>query len=167
MEIKLLKSTDSNAFFHLRLEGLKLIPSAFGASFVDENTIGPSRWDSLLGQTNQSNVIYGAFNDGVIVGCIGVMQESGSKAKHKAKIWGMYVKQEFQGQGLGKRLVRQAIEHARSIPNVKLINLSVEPGNTSARALYTSCGFISWGTEPKALLVDGKFYDEDHMMLQF
>ncbi len=77
----------------------------------------------------------------------------------------MYVKQNHQGQGIGKLLVLKAIEHAKSIPGIDLINLGVESTNTSAKALYESCGFRSWGNEPKALRVDGKFYDQEHMVL--
>ena len=166
-EIRMLKETDALSFFNLRLEGLKLVPTAFGGDYAEEASAGPSRWEVILKKQDKANVIFGAFREGAMVGCIGVFRESGKKSEHKAMIWGMYVKKDQQGMGLGKKLMLEAIDHMKSLPGIKLINLTVEPNNHSAKKLYSSCGFKNWGTEPKALLIDGKYYAEDHMILDF
>ncbi|MBC7742610.1 MAG: hypothetical protein H7061_10460 [Bdellovibrionaceae bacterium] len=47
---------------------------------------------------------------------------------------------------------------------VELIQLSVEANNLAARKLYESRGFKCWGTEPKAMRMDGQYYDDCHMI---
>lgn len=166
-EICALTENDSQAFFQLRLEGLKEASSAFGGSYEDEVAAGPARYQAILKKQEKQNVIFGAFVEGALVGCVGIFQEPSSKAKHGAKIWGMFVKTSVQGQGLGRKLVQRAIDHAKSIEGIQLINLSCESNNQSAKGLYQSFGFKTWGVEPKAIFEDGRFYDEDHMILLF
>jgi hypothetical protein len=48
---------------------------------------------------------------------------------------------------------------------VVLLHATVTARNTAAQALYRQSGFVRFGTEPKALLVDGKFYDDDLLIL--
>ena len=45
------------------------------------------------------------------------------------------------------------------------IYLTVESASPAAKQLYEARGFVCWGTEPKALGLDGVLYDEDHMPL--
>lgn len=42
--------------------------------------------------------------------------------------------------------------------------LQLEAGNSRAKELYESFGFQVWGTEPKAVRVDGVYYDDYHMI---
>ena len=164
--VRVLTESDGTAFFNLRLEGLRLVPTAFGGNYEDELAAGPGRFTTILTKGDVGNYVFGAFLGTELVGCIGVFQESGKKSRHRAMIWGMYVKKDQRGKGIGKLLVLTAIAHARTIPAVGFINLTLESGNTPAKSLYTACGFKLWGTELSALLVDGKFHDEDHMFLK-
>jgi RimJ/RimL family protein N-acetyltransferase len=164
-DIRLLKISDTNEFFQHRLEGLQLDSSAFGGSYEDEIKRGPVRYQEILQKDETNNVIFGAFINGVLIGCVGIYQETSSKARHKAFIWGMYVKANARGQGIGKKLMLAAIAHAKTISQVELINLSSETTNVASRSLYLSLGFKIWGVEPKAIFENGKYYDEDHMIL--
>jgi len=164
-EIRRLKESDSTLFFQLRLEGLRLVPTAFGGDYIDELKKGSAFFDAILEAQNPDNVIYAAFDGLEMVGCIGIFRQTGTKYKHKSMIWGMYIKKSYQGQGIGKDLLVQAIQHARSLPGVVNIHLSAESTNVPATALYKKLGFINWGTEPQALLINGKYYDEDQMVL--
>ncbi|MBA2405416.1 MAG: GNAT family N-acetyltransferase [Bdellovibrionales bacterium] len=167
IEIRLLQASDTSDFFNHRLEGLKVISSAFGGSYEDEVKNGPDRYQTILEKQDHSNVILGAFTDGKLVGCVGLFQEVSTKARHKAVIWGMFVKSSAQGKGIGKKLMVSAITHAKTIKEIQLINLSAESTNQAAKGLYESMGFRTWGVEPKAIELEGKFYDEDHMILEF
>ena len=164
-EIRLLKSTDTHDFFQHRLEGLQLVSSAFGGSYEDELKQGSARYEEILQKQETNNVIFGAFTNGILIGCVGIYQETSSKALHKAFIWGMYVKASSRGHGIGKKLMLQAIAHAKTIALVELINLSSEANNVASKSLYLSLGFTIWGVEPKAIYENGKYYDEDHMIL--
>ncbi|MGE8367843.1 GNAT family N-acetyltransferase, partial [Cupriavidus sp.] len=46
------------------------------------------------------------------------------------------------------------------------LNLCVNAENTAAKQLYESLGFATFGIEPRAMVVDGRFYDEQHMVLK-
>jgi RimJ/RimL family protein N-acetyltransferase len=47
---------------------------------------------------------------------------------------------------------------------VELVQLSVVAGNAPAQRLYASLGFAPYGLEERALKVDGKYFDEVHMV---
>jgi ribosomal protein S18 acetylase RimI-like enzyme len=82
-----------------------------------------------------------------------------------AQIWGMFVAPGHRGLGIGRALVVAAIEHGRSLAGVRKLQLSVITTQPAARALYRSLGFRSFGIDPEALYVDGKYLDEEYMNL--
>ena len=59
----------------------------------------------------------------------------------------------------------QAVELAKSLPGLEQIELSVVTRHRHVRNLYTSIGFNSCGIDPRALLVDGEYLDEERMVL--
>ena len=71
---------------------------------------------------------------------------------------------ETQRGGLPKLGGRQ-IETART--QVLQVHLAVTASNGAAVALYEHLGFIRYGTEPRALKVNGRYLDEHLMVLQF
>jgi RimJ/RimL family protein N-acetyltransferase len=50
---------------------------------------------------------------------------------------------------------------------VQQVHLSVTTGNAPAVALYEHLGFTHYGTEPRSLLVNGRYLDEHLMVLRF
>ena len=71
----------------------------------------------------------------------------------------------FRRRGIGSELLQAAIVHARSLAGVRRIALGVNDTNAAARALYRSAGFVSYGVEPQALQIDGRFHDVEHYVL--
>lgn len=165
IDVRQLRIEDANIFFDLRMEGLRLVPTAFGGSYEDEVAQGVGRIQDMIVRQGPGNFIFGAFLHEEMVGSIGIFQESSRKAAHKAIIWGMFVRPDKQRLGIGKKLVITALDHAKMMNGIVSINLSVESTNEAAKKLYESCGFKTWGKEPNALQVDDKFYGEDHMTL--
>ena len=49
---------------------------------------------------------------------------------------------------------------------VRKVQLSVITSQPAARRLYASLGFRSFGIEPRALHVDGRYLDEEYMYLR-
>jgi ribosomal protein S18 acetylase RimI-like enzyme len=96
---------------------------------------------------------------------VGVGRQNRVKRRHVAQIWGMFVAPAHRGVGIGRALVLAAIEHARSLEGLRKIQLSVITTQPAARALYESLGFRSFGIDPEALCVDGKYLDEEYMNL--
>ncbi len=86
------------------------------------------------------------------------------KLSHKAFIWGLYVRPEARGQGIGTQLMRMALKCATEQLHVRQVNLGVNTTNTSAVTLYKKLGFSEFGLERGYLLVAGKLHDEYQMV---
>jgi GNAT superfamily N-acetyltransferase len=96
----------------------------------------------------------------------GVLRESPAKHAHKAFMWGVYVEPEHRSQGLGKQLVRSAIQQVSRLPGVGLLCTSVFLSAPEARAIYLRCGSTSWGVEPRSAKVGGEYIAEEHLVLE-
>ena len=55
------------------------------------------------------------------------------------------------------------MEHARILPGLDKIQLTVSVTQSAARKLYASLGFHAYGVEPRALQVNEQFFDEELM----
>ena len=165
--IRELTGDDADDFRNLRLRALKEHPDAFGSSYEAESTTPIEAAAERLRRNAESQDAFtlGAYRGNDLVGMVGFFQESRDKMRHRGTIWGMYVPAEEQGKGIGRALLARAIELARRLPGLEQIELAVVTRNRRARGLYASLGFETWGTEPRALLLDGEYLDEEHMAL--
>lgn len=166
ISIRRLIAEDLSDFFNLRLEALLNSPTAFLASYEEERSLGAALYENSITQHKANNLILGAFSDQKLIGFIGVYQEEKQKTKHKANIWGMYVQPSYRNQGVGKVLMDYLLAHVKNNMNSVIINISVEATNLSAKKLYESYGFKTWGIESNAMKINDKFYDEAHMALR-
>ena len=108
----------------------------------------------------------GGFDEhGLLCATLGMYRDTGEKTLHKAHLFAMFVAAQNRCQGLARRLLDIAIEHARSL-NLHQLMLGCNASNHSALRLYEQAGFQAYGLEPAALLVDGEFFDEVLMVLQ-
>lgn len=162
--IRRLIPSDALAFQTLRLAGLRESPSAFGSSYEEEHNLPLSIVEDRLAAWPDRGV-FGAFLDDELCGIVALGRETKHKLAHKALIWGLYVLRQARGKGLGRALLLQAISLAQSTSEIQQINLSVNAHNGAAISLYKSLNFKVFGHEPKALQIDGEFYDEVHMYL--
>ena len=80
--------------------------------------------------------------------------------------FGMSVRRDDWGLGIGSRLLDALINWARSSGIVTKINLRVRTDNERAMALYRAKGFILEGTISRDLCVNGRYYDHDWMGLE-
>jgi RimJ/RimL family protein N-acetyltransferase len=165
MHIRRLTPEDAAAFQTLRLAALQKAPSAFGSSFEEESEFPPSVIEGRLALKPDRGP-FGAFEGEELVGLVALGRESMKKLAHKALVWGMYVKPEHRGKGIGKALLCEALSLARSVPEVAQVNLCVNAANTGAIRLYEAAGFKVFGREPGAMFINGEFHDELHMYLR-
>ncbi|MGU3454193.1 GNAT family N-acetyltransferase [Methylobacterium sp. 391_Methyba4] len=156
-----MSGTDAAAFRGLRLEGLHEHPEAFGASWEDEARQSEAEFAARL----DSGVVFGAKTEDAarLDVIVGIHRPTAAKIKHKAVIWGMYVRAEARRFGLGAALLRAAIEHATL--SVEELTLSVGAENKGALDLYKSAGFRKYGLELRALKIGNIYYDEVLMSL--
>jgi|GEM_PF-717306 len=99
--------------------------------------------------------------DGKVVGSINLQVGSGPH-RHCGYI-GMSVHDDYQGQGLGKRLMATALDLADRDLMLERTELGVYPDNDRAIHLYRSFGFETEGLSPATALRDGSYVGVLHM----
>jgi RimJ/RimL family protein N-acetyltransferase len=168
MRIRKLTPDDAAVYREMRLEGLRNHPEAFGESHHEfhartvEDIAGMIPSDPL----SRKGFILGAFDgSNRLAGIVSLSRESFAKRAHKAILWGMYVRPEYRRQHLGTRLVTELIALARAFGDVEQVVLTAATRNERAVRLYEAIGFKSHGCEPRALCINGDYYDQEHMYL--
>ena len=163
MQIRLLGPDDASAYRTLRLRALWEFPEAFTSSFQEDENQPMQVWEIRL--AGEHARFWGAFESDQLCGMVGLECETRSKNRHKGNVVGMYVSQEYFGTGMGRALMEALLSVARR-EGVDLLVLTVTEGNTVATHFYEASGFRSWGIEPRAIKVDGRFHAKNHMYLE-
>jgi ribosomal protein S18 acetylase RimI-like enzyme len=158
--ITILTCTDAVAYRDIRLEGLRCHPEAFASTFEDERDRPLDCFKELITQSR----IFGAVLAQKLVGVVGVRSYAEVKQRHKAMIWGMYVRREARQYGIGERLIDAAVSHVPG--HVEQLQLAVVTENEAARRLYAKAGFIEYGHQINALKHGGRYHD-DILMVKF
>ncbi|MEV5428962.1 GNAT family N-acetyltransferase [Streptomyces sp. NPDC052701] len=98
--------------------------------------------------------------DGRVVGYVrlGFPTSLASNA-HVRQIHGLAVAGEARGRGVGRALVRAAVDRARA-QGFRRITLRVLGHNAPARRLYESEGFVVEGVQPEEFCLDGTYVDD-------
>ncbi|TXL72192.1 GNAT family N-acetyltransferase [Vineibacter terrae] len=152
--IRRLMAADAADYRAIRLEALQRAPQAFGSTYVAE----AARPVAAFAERLTGSVVFGAYAAAGIVGMAGLARSPGPKESHKGFLWGMYVRAEMRGQGVGALLVEAVI--AAAAATLDQITLSVVQENAAARALYERFGFTAYGVEPRALKTPDGYVDE-------
>lgn len=160
-----LTAADAVAYWNTRNQGLLEFPDAFTTSYEEGRATPPEKLAKRIAGEGDDFVL-GAFDaHGNLLGYAGFQREVRVKLRHKGKVLGMYVVPEARGTGLGKRLLLDLIARVRALDGMELLQLTVTHSNESARQLYLSVGFVTFGIEPGAIKVDGVRYAKEHMTL--
>ena len=167
IEIRRLQPTaaDAEDYRAIRLAALQGSPEAFGSVYEIELPRPMSHFVERL----TSSVVFGAYENGHIIGMIGFKQHSGLKDAHKGFVWGFYVQPGSRRRGLGAALIATLIDFVRGSMREQLeqLTLAVVRENTAATALYERFGFTIYGVEPRALKSGQGYADEVLMWLPF
>ena len=145
------------------MTALETEPFAFGESPAELRATPVAVFANRLRESG--GFVMGAFDGPSPAGMAGLYRERHLKRRHKATIWGVYVRVSHRGMGVGRALIAAVLEEARRLPELRQVQLSVAATQHGARALYASLGFRSYGTEPAALMANGEYVDEEHMYL--
>src|SRR6266567_2080710 len=168
MDVRILTEADAGAFWNIRLRALRDDPESFGSSYEEilERGIAGATQSLRKRDTAPDDVTFGAFDGETLVGIAGFRRGEEVKKRHKGVIWGMYVPREMRGKGIGKALLEAAIAHAKTLPQLEQINLSVVLTSREARHLFISLGFETYGLERRALKLRDRYFDQELMMLR-
>ena len=166
IERRRLELDDFDEWYALRLRGLREDPLSFWKSPEEESEREPifERYKQGL-ETGESWLI-GSFEDGRLIGCAGYVRMPQKKRRHLGGVWGVYLAPEARGRGLCVPMIETLIAGVREATEVELLELGVATENVAAVRAYERCGFVTWGTEPAAIRVDGRDYDEFMMTLR-
>ena len=148
----------------LRREGFRLEPRAFRFAPEDEAHVTPA----AVAERLQRDFVIGAFSaeDSQLIGVGGLAWNDGVKTRHKALLYGMYVKAAHRGSGAADEIMKSLIDEARA--KVEIVTLTVVSSNLRALRFYERWGFRAYGVEERsAKNGDGDYLDETLMALRF
>jgi ribosomal protein S18 acetylase RimI-like enzyme len=144
-------------------------PDAFTSTIFEFQFTAPEWWEKYLDKYFQEgfNTLFLAKNKTEIVGMIAIVQNAGSKVRHVSNIYWMWVRNDYRGKGLGKKLLENALELAEKNPEIKKINLSVVSSQKAAIDLYKKYGFEICGTLRDEIKFEDGFRDFINMQKIF
>ncbi len=165
MNVARLAASDAARYRALMLHAYEVAADAFTSTPEERAAEPESWWVKRIADPKALSISFGAFHGDDLVGTVTIEFAVKSKTLHKAHLIGMFVSESARGLGAGRALVRAALEAAAARPGVEVVTLSVTEGNASAIGLYESCGFRTFGVEPKAIATPGGFRSKVHMSL--
>lgn len=166
MEVRILNEIDAQLYQKLRLQALKNNLEAFGSTYEREVLFSLEYVAERLKST-QEKFVLGAFQCNQLVGVVTFMREMGLKESHKGNVFGLYVAPGVRGTGIGKSLMIELLKRAKKCDGLEQIKLAVMSENSSAKKLYQSLGYKTYGVERNGLKYNGEYFDEDLMVLTF
>jgi RimJ/RimL family protein N-acetyltransferase len=112
---------------------------------------------------SQTKTLLVIEEEGTLVGFVEVIGNELKRTRHRAGLV-IGIRKAYQGKGLGKELLGQAIEWAKGSA-IKRLELTVMAHNRKALWLYSRMGFSVEGIRKKAIYVDNEWRDEFYMSL--
>ena len=161
--IRALATGDARCFKAIRVLAASTSPTSILPTLAEEERRSIEEISARI-ECTPTQAVFGAFDGDALVGITGVRREALAQASHKATIWGVFVDPSQRGKGLARDLLNAATAHVSQAWNCAQLILCVNAENTPAKQLYLSMGFTTFGVEPRAMQVDGRFYDEEHMI---
>ena len=159
--LRQLRREDLATYKALRLAALRDHPEAFGSAYEDVQDQTDEVWlERLRGFVGDKDAIaYLALHDDVPAGILTVIRDAGSKVNHYAAIYGVYVRPESRGHGIGERMVHEALDWCRR-EGIRNARLTVTTTNAAAIRCYVRCGFAVCGVAPEVVRVGDVYHDE-------
>lgn len=160
MKIERLTITAAKEYKNLIVRAVEEQPESFRVGVSDVSGAAPFAAEA------DDDFTLGAFDeDERLIGAVSFAREKPEKLRHKGLIYRMYVAPESAGKGVGRALLRSAIERARKIQGLEQINLTVVTSNERAKYLYRSEGFATFSLEKQAVRIGNSYFDEETMAL--
>lgn len=119
-------------------------------------------WTKRLANIPDNVYSYVAEIDGEIVGNVGFMVETSPRRRHVAT-FGIGVKDEMQGKGIGSALIKTVLDLADNWLNLRRIELTVYSDNEAAVTLYKKMGFVIEGEGKDFAFRNGRYVDVYYM----
>lgn len=158
IEIRKARVGDERGIADIQKEGIER------GKFIYLNTNQPYSKEQIknlakeLKSDSKNNLVFIAILDRKIVGSLRFSNRENSRKSHIVDM-GWLVHPDYQGRGIGTRLLDAAIKYAKS-RKFKKIEIEVAEENIASIKLAKKFKFLKEGTRKKALrLDDGKYID--------
>jgi len=150
---------DLPALVALRLEGIRLFPTAF---LLTEAEALATPDAALLGWISTGNA-FGVFDGKRLVGFAGLRGQSFAMSRHRVHMGPFYVTPPYHGSAAADALLTHLVEAARARAATQM-ELWVAEDNTRARAFYARHGFAAKGRIPAAVMQGAEPRDDLFMV---
>lgn len=142
----------------LRTEAVTNSPRAFGQTPEEVRAMNQVDWQHMFDRGKYFVIREG----GRLVGMICVVRSKEEKQRHVASVYSLYISPEARGKGLGKALIKRALDDLRD-GDVYKVKLAVDSKNTGVMKLYEEIGFVKCGERKGELKVGNELVDETEM----
>ena len=151
-EVRALTAKHAAAYVDLRRRALETDPLAFAVPVEGDPSVSLAAVERALAELPRAALpcILGAFPLS-LVGVVGIMREPG--ARHRVRLWGLYVIPERRRRGIGQSLLSAAYERSRRVAGVEQLLARVPAASAATIRLFEHFGF-------EAVDVDGDAPDE-------
>lgn len=144
VSIKLINAPDEKLVDSLQALNVQLEP--VGHTFLNQEMV-----EKIV--SHPGNHLFTAqTGSGQIVGCL-ILTSYPTLGGDKSWIEDVVVDQNFRGLGIGKKLVLEALSHAKKL-GIKQVNLTSRPQRETANKLYLSLGFEIYNTNYYRISLD-------------
>ncbi len=167
MKITRLTPKDFDPFYALRLESLEACPEEFATDAEAWKNAARETINKLLvtSEERKDVPIFGAGEDGDLVGLVGANHDLRPSVRHKSSIWGLYVRATHRRHGIGHALVDEVVKTLKEEPEIRLIRAVVTITSEDALALLKREGFQVYGQEPEAKQLNDQYFDQVYLWL--
>jgi len=118
----------------------------------------------LAGNDNDLMLVSEVISQSMIVGVLTCRGKTQKSRRHVVRL-GITIQKDWRGQGIGTRLIQEAIRWAKRHNTIRRIELDVLARNTGAVSLYSRLGFRVEGRGIGAVYKDGEYLDNYWMAL--
>ncbi len=167
--IRNLTPEDYDEYYRVRLQSLEQYPVAYSSMpkfFIE----APREMHMKLltdSASDSSFFVKGYFDNGKLLGIIGLLPETRECVDHKASMWGFYVDPIYQGTKIGSQLLEAFLIEVKKDNRLTNIRLMVTENSESALALFYKYGFEKYGHEKNSIRDNSKYYDQIYMQMCF
>jgi cysteine desulfurase/selenocysteine lyase len=117
--------------------------------------------DQLRRMKSKRGILFVVEINGIICGASGV--EMNERGMDHVGVFGLSLSKDVRGEGIGKQVMSVVLKHAKQLPKLRLLTLTIYANNDVGTKLYEFFGFKTFGRLPKGFRYKNTFVDSIQM----